>query len=101
MCHADVNMVTWQHHRLPRVAHIWNFLVIPWTSRIVPHGSLYSSYSDVAWRVGSLYDDVALTWKWMEWSNRRLSHGPIKGFHVAGGKSPMTARIRFLKTNMD
>jgi hypothetical protein len=27
MCHDDVNMMMWQHQRLPRVTHFWTFSV--------------------------------------------------------------------------
>jgi hypothetical protein len=36
-CHDDVNMMMWQHQRLPRVTHFWHFQVDMWTNEKVPH----------------------------------------------------------------
>lgn len=52
MCHVDVDMMTWQHERLPRVIHIWLFWVISWSSKNVPSGSPYIHVADrtVTWQ---------------------------------------------------
>jgi hypothetical protein len=50
MCHDDVNMVMWQHQRLPCVTHFWTFSVksmdqwegAMWQS-VQPHGRLYTT----------------------------------------------------------
>jgi hypothetical protein len=42
ICHDDVNMVMWQHQRLPRVTHFQHFQVGMWTNKEVPRGSLYN-----------------------------------------------------------
>jgi hypothetical protein len=38
-----------------------------------------------------------LTWKGVAWPNERPPRGPIKGYHVAGGKCTRTAHERILK----
>jgi hypothetical protein len=56
MCHVDINMVTWQHQRLPRVTHFWYFRVNPWTNEKAPRGS---PYNQVANRTVTWQADVA------------------------------------------
>jgi hypothetical protein len=82
MCHADINMVMWQHQRLPRVTHFWIFRVDLWTNEKVPRGSPYSHVADhmVMWQ-----DEVAAEVEDCDMAGDCTGGwcGPMVGCHMA------------------